>query len=76
MLLCELMEGVLPQHVKELLKAKVTCARPQYIVEWIAHPDDSLTEHVLHGSVESAKLAEMAKERSKCLDAEEQSCSF
>lgn len=74
--MCELMEGVLPQHVKELLKAKVTCARPQYIVEWIAHPDDSLTEHLLHGSVESAKLAEMAKERSKCLDAEEQSCSF
>ena len=69
--------GLLLQHVKDLLKAKVTCVRPQYIVEWIAHPDNSLAEHLLHGSVESAKLAEMTKERSRCLDdAEEQSCSF
>lgn len=64
------------QAVKELLKAKVTCASPQYVVEWIAHPSNSLNDHLLHATAESEKLAEMAKERCKCTEAEEQSCSF
>ncbi len=46
------------------------------MVEWIAHPNNSLTEHMLHATAESGKLAEMAKERGKCTEAEEQSCSF
>lgn len=64
------------QQIKELVKAGITCASPQYIVEWIAHPEDRLAKHVLHGMRESARLAEMAKERCKCPAAEEQSCSF
>ncbi len=64
------------QAIKELLKAGVTCASPQYVVEWIAHPSNCLDEHLLHATAESEKLAGMAKERGKYIEAEEQSCSF
>jgi len=64
------------QQIKELVKADITCASPEYVVEWIAHPEDRLSKHVLHGMRESARLAELAKERSNCPAAEEQSCSF
>ncbi|CAL8467043.1 g6579 [Coccomyxa elongata] len=68
--------GTAKTAIKELLKAGVTCASPQYVVEWIAHPNNSLTEHLLHATAESGKLAEMAKERGEYIEAEEQSCSF
>ena len=64
-------------QVKELLKAQVACATPQYIVDWLAHPAQDLASHLLHGSREGTKLAAMVADRSKSPDdMEEQSCSL
>lgn len=63
-------------QVRQLLKAGVTCASPAFIVEWLAHPSADLTEHLLHGTTASATLADMMADRSKSLDAAEQSRSF
>lgn len=64
-------------QVKQLLKAHVACATPQYIVDWLAHPAQSLASHLLHGSREGPKLADMVADRKKGPDdMEEQSCSL
>ncbi len=47
--------------VKQLLKAKVPCASAQFLIEWLAHPQQDLTDYVLFGSrVEWAPELEMA----------------
>ena len=64
-------------QVKELLKARIACATPQYIVDWLAHPAQGLASHLLYGCKEGLKLADMAADRQKGPDdMEEQSCSL
>ena len=36
--------------VKQLLKAKVPCAPAQFLIDWLAHPQDDLAGHMLFGS--------------------------
>lgn len=63
-------------QIKKLLGAKVACAAPQYVVDWLAHPQANLSRHLLFGSRPAAALAHMEAERCKGGDDPEQSCSF
>ena len=53
--------------VKQLVKAKVPCASVHFLIEWLAHPQTNLTEHMLFDSeiawsseLEAAAEARMA----------------
>ena len=64
------------EQVRELLKARIACASPQYIVDWLAHPQQSLENHLLHKTSQPKKLADMAMERQDLPDDDQQSVSF
>ena len=36
--------------VQQLLKAKVPCAAPQFLIDWLAHPKADLSSHMLSSS--------------------------
>ena len=55
-------------QVTALLRAKVCCASPNYIVEWLAKPKQALGQHLLFKSKPGSKLSKMAKERHLSLD--------
>ena len=55
-------------QVTVLLRAKVCCASPYYIVEWLAKPKQALGQHLLFKSKPGAVLSKMAKERHLSLD--------
>ncbi len=63
-------------QVKRLLKGKVTCASPAFVVDWLAHPAADLQEHLLYGTKAAAGLHDMMSDRGKSLDAAEQSMSY
>ena len=55
-------------QVTALIRAKVCCASPNYIVEWLAKPKQALGQHLLFKSKPGSKLSKMAKERHLSLD--------
>jgi hypothetical protein len=61
-------------QVRQLLKAKVTCASPSIFVTWLAYPHASLDGHLLHGTRATARLSNMLNERS--IGTAEQSVSY
>ena len=63
-------------QVKQLLRAKVACASPLYIVEWLAHPAADLSKFLMHGSKAGPDLARLEADRAKIGDERQQSCSL
>ena len=55
-------------QVTTLLRAKVCCAVPNYVVEWLAKPKQALGQHLLFKSKPGSKLSKLAKERHLSLD--------
>jgi len=55
-------------QVKPLVRAKVCCVRPEFIVEWLAKPKADLGQHMLYKTKPGSALSGMAKERHLQLD--------
>ena len=55
-------------QVTSLLRAKVCCASPSYIVEWLAKPKQALGQYLLFKSKPGSVLSKLAKERHLSLD--------
>ena len=56
-------------QVQPLVRAKVCCASPAYIVEWLAKPRSDLSQFLLYKTKPGLALSKMAAERHLRLDA-------